>query len=230
MDELSISRLESLSTGELIRLAGEHDLDIPGDLDRIFIIEELLYPDHEVQDTNGDVNHHNIDHDEFEELAVLPHHYNISFLEVIIRDPLWAFVFWEIKAHDRNIYEHEDDFDDYCLRVIPLDEHSLQPKMAAAFIVTVDPEEGGRYLGFPPEDGPYFKVELCTRGGEKYTVITESRVFRLPYAPHTTTLLLESYNSPLARLSGIEQFSLIHSEDRLLRSRGIGSAGEKSRA
>ena len=34
--------LDSLSTDELVKLADSHGIDIPPDLERIFVIEELL--------------------------------------------------------------------------------------------------------------------------------------------------------------------------------------------
>jgi hypothetical protein len=160
-------------------------------------------------------------------LVILPKQYHISFIEVLIRDPLWAFVFWEVKEYDRLEHENEPDFNAaYCLRVIPLDENSLRPNMAASFIVTLDNKEQGRYLGFPAEDGPCFKVELCMKNGENFFVLAETRPFRLPSLIKTKHDAAASdsptpYDNPLAQLSGIEHFSLIHSENRLLRSRDI---------
>ena len=49
MAELTIPYLESLSTGELIDLAVKNGLDIPPGLERVFIIEELLYLDHDAE-------------------------------------------------------------------------------------------------------------------------------------------------------------------------------------
>jgi hypothetical protein len=231
--ELNIAYLESLSTGELTALAGKHDLDIPPELDRVFIIEELLYLNNETETgDNGGGRHQEVDKDEFMELVVLPKQYDVSFIDVLIRDPLWAFAFWEIKAHDRVEPDDDLDINVYCLRVIPLDENSLRPNMAASFIVTLDKDEHGRYLGFPPEDGPCFKVELCMQNGENFSTVAESRPFRLPplirpkrdvppgdsAAPDACSRT--PYGNPLARLSGVEHFSLIRSDDRLLRPRG----------
>ncbi|MDR0457350.1 MAG: DUF4912 domain-containing protein [Treponema sp.] len=224
MAELTLAYLESLSTGELIELAGKNGLDIPPGLERVFIIEELLYPDHDHDDKAGETEEahiHDSHHHEFREFVVLPPQYHVSFIDVLIRDPLWAFVFWEIKAHDREQHEKSADFKGYCLRVIPLNEDSLQPDEAASFMVTVDDGDSARYLGFPPEDGRCFKVELCMLNHEGHTVLAESRPFRLPrlIMQKPDDDLQAVYRNPLAELSGIGRFSLVHSEDRLLRSR-----------
>jgi len=221
--ELTLAYLESLSTGELIELAAENGLDIPPGLERNFIIEELLYLDNDIDDKDGETEEaeiHDSHHHEFREFIVLPQQYHVSFIDVLIRDPLWAFVFWEIKPHDRSIHKNTVDFKGYCLRVIPLNE-DMQPDEAASFLVAVDADDSSRYLGFQPEDGRCFKVELCMLNHEDCTVIAESRPFRLPrlIKPKPDDDLQAVYRNALAVLSGVDRFSLVHSEDRLLRPR-----------
>jgi hypothetical protein len=222
--ELTLAYLESLSTGELIELAAGRSLDIPPGLERTFIIEELLYLDNNIDNKDEeteDADIHDLHHHEFKEFRTLPQQYHASFIDVLIRDPLWAFVFWEIKAHNRNLYENAAGFKGYCLRVIPLKEDSLQPDEAASFMVTVETGDTARYLGFPPEDGRCFKVELCLLNREDRTVLAESCPFRLPrlikLKPDEDIQAV--YRNPLALLSGVDRFSLVHSEDRPLRIR-----------
>jgi hypothetical protein len=213
--ELTLEHLEGLSTPELVELAGKYGLDILSEIERASIIEELLYLDH---DTDNE-NHQEAPPNGFREFTFLPRQYHVSFVETLIRDPLWVFVFWEIKTHDRDMYEKAEDFDGYCLRITPLNEVTLEPG-GAAFIVTVDADDHGRYLGFPPEDGRCFKVELCLLKGVIYNVIAESRPFVLPrlIEPKRDELVQAVYGNPLALLSGVEQFPLIHSEDHLVRT------------
>ena len=216
MADLTIPYLESLSTGELLNLADKCGLDIPPGLERVFIIEELLYLGY-----SNDVKPAELEDVVFEKLAALPKQYNISFIDVLIRDPLWAFVFWEIKLHDRKLYENNEDFEGYCLRAIPLKGN--QPDMPASFIVTVSENDSGRYLGFPPDSGRSFKVELCAMRYGKCLVITESRPFTLPRLMDAKLYddIQAVYQNPLAQISGVECFSLVHSEDRFPCPRGI---------
>ena len=209
MADFTISYLESLSTGELLDLAAKCGVDIPPELERAFIIEELLYLGH-TMDQKPDEMEDGV----FDKLAVLPRQYNISFIDILIRDPLWAFAFWEIKMHDRKLYENAEDFTGYCLRVIPLKE--TNPDINASFIVALSEGDSGRYLGFPPDGGRCFKVELCAMYGGKYPVIAESRPFTLPRLidPKRHGDLQAVYRNPLAKISGVDCFSLVHSEDR----------------
>jgi hypothetical protein len=220
----AIPYLESLSTGELFTLAEKCGLDLPNGLERVFVIEELYYLGQDGE--NKAVEADDLEHREIKEAAALPKQYNISFIEVIVRDPLWVFVFWEIKKQDLDLHQKALDFSGYFLRVIPLKGDSFQPDLAASFTVAVGVDDSAWYVGFSPEDGRSFKIELCSRHGENCTVLAESRPFILPrlIRPQfndTEEDLQAIYKNPLLQLSGIERFSLIHSEDRLPRPRVV---------
>jgi hypothetical protein len=163
--------------------------------------------------------------EEVKELAALPKYYNISFIETLIRDPLWTFVFWEIKKHDRDLHENQPHFDGYHLRVVPLKEPGLQPDMAASFTVAVGKNDCGWYLGFPPNERRCYKVELCASNRNTYTVLAETHPFFLPrlIQPRleTASMVLDKdeeiqslYRNPLAQLSGIDNFLLYRGIDR----------------
>ena len=206
-------QLERLSTDELIKLAEKYGLDIPPGLERIFIIEELLYLDRSGIGKTEENNEH----------PTLPKQHSISIIEVLVRDPFWAFVFWEIKGHDKDLHENAIDFEGYNLRVIPLKEDNKQPDMPASFNVAIGKNDSAWYLGFPPDDRRYYQVELCVSHWEKFTVLAVSRPFKLPRLIEPKRDLngeLQAlHQNPLAQLSGVERFSLLRSMDRQLRPR-----------
>ncbi|MCL2763270.1 MAG: DUF4912 domain-containing protein [Treponema sp.] len=229
MADFTIPYLESLSTGELIDLADKCGLDIPLGLERVFIIEELLYLD---EGNAGQADEQESDNTliagrDFTELAALPKQYHISFIDVLVRDPLWAFVFWEIKVYDRELYEQTADFEGYCLRVMPLAEDGHQPNMADSFTVAVSADDSARYLGFPPDEASgwparrCFKIELCALHCGNYTVLAVSRSFTLPRIIEPKLYMRSVYQNPLAQLSGVDRFSLVRSADRASSPRGI---------
>jgi hypothetical protein len=220
----AIPYLESLSTGELIMLAEKCGLDIPIGLERVFIIEELYYLGHDSENKAGELDE--LEHREIKEAAALPRQYNISFIDVLVRDPLWAFVFWEIKKHDLELHQKANDFSGYFLRVIPLKGEGFQPDISASFTVAVGTDDSAWYVGFSPEDGRNFKIELCSRCSDNCTVLAESRPFVLPrlikQQPENPEDDIQAvYKNPLVQLSGVDRFSLIHSEDRLPRPRVV---------
>jgi hypothetical protein len=217
--------LDSLSTGELEKIADRYGIEIPPGLERIFIIEELLDVAQEEEPEEG--GEQPVCLADFPETAELPKQYNITFLEVMIRDPLWAFVFWEVKGHDKEIHEGAPDFGGYCLRVIPL-EGGLGNKREKPFTVFVGMNDRAWYLGFPPAEGRY-QVDLCVLRGEAEIVLAVSRPFMLPRllsrpdVKEGDGFLMRAgvYRNPLARLSGAGDFPVIRNAERL--SRTIGS-------
>jgi hypothetical protein len=229
MEESRLTRpyLESLSTDELVKLADSFAIDIPSGLERVFIIEELLdlsFDDEPVPEDDLE------NQPDFTVAAVLPRQYNISYVEVLIRDPLWAFVCWEVKGHDKDTYEKDPDFGGYCLRVVPLqngDEKAAD--RANSFVVPVGVDDTAWYLGFPPAGGCY-RVELCALLEERELPLSVSRPFKMPRllepANRKTGLpddLRDIYQNPLACLSGALEVAVIRNADRQSRAKGNGA-------
>jgi len=206
--------LESLSTGELVKLADSYGIDIPSGLERIFIIEELLeYANGEEQEIKDEIEIN----PSYSESVALPKQYNISFIEVVIRDPLWVFVFWEIKGHEREIHENAQDFNGYCLRVIPLGEGETEAALNEnSFTVPVNKNDSARYLGFADhssQDSGRYIVKLGVIRGDQELQIASSAPFYLPRLIEDERLR-EMSGSPLVRLSGVQDLLLTKSTDR----------------
>jgi len=221
MDEInhvsfSRNRLESLSTGELLKLAEYSGLDIPAGLERIFLIEELLENFNTVQEVKDDLEIN----PSWSESVPLPKQYNISYIDVIIRDPLWVFVYWEIKSHDREIYENAKDFKGYCLRIIPLNEGETVPASSTSnensFTVSIDTNDSARYLGFAEQSlqsaGRYI-IKLGAIRSDHESQLAISQPFNLPRLIENLNILSLD-NNPLIHLSGMQDFTTTKSTDR----------------
>ena len=206
------SWLESLSTPELIKMADNYGIDIPPGLERIFIIEELLEcANAEIPKTEDEIKIN----PSYHETALLPKQYNISFIEVIIRDPLWAFVFWEIKSHDRELHEGTDDFGGYCLRIITLDAAQRGSK-ENSFTVSLGIEDRARYIGFAEQslqDSNSYVILLNAIRGEKEIQIASSAPFNMP-GIKTNGIISNLSQNPLICLSGLQNISIIRNIDR----------------
>jgi len=91
--------LETLSSSDLMALADDYDIDIPADLNRRFIIGELLEVAEELKTSKNNemiISSDSVDEESF----VLPKTYNETYLNVVLRNPAWAFVYWDISAED----------------------------------------------------------------------------------------------------------------------------------
>ena len=266
-NELRLSRtyLESITTDELTKMADNFGIDIPPELDRIFIIEELLEfasPEYmsggtsegsDSFDTDPSSEGNQLDGTDDSnagliETAPLPKQYSITFIEAMIRDPLWAFVFWEIKTQDREQIEKNQDFEGYYLKVSSLDAdgNGLQDRSFTQvksvnetenfFTIPVGLTDNAWYLGFTPdredksEEGKkQYKVELCAHIKGEENLLCSSNPFMLPglyeSAAGRDKHDDEMYNNPLVRLSGYGDFHILHYSERLFRTKKDGSAG-----
>jgi hypothetical protein len=227
MDDGFLTRhyLESLTTRELTALVDNLGIDIPPDLDRPFIIEELL----EAQEEKDDSEYR----DDWElssgrqiplakadcpEPVPLPMRYNVTYIKVLIRDPLWVFVFWEINGQEKETYESAQDFEGYYLKASPAGgSGAIRP--SRSFTVQVGPDDTAWYLGFPPEysekgaaGGGWYQVELCVKEKDKQTALAVSRPFKLPALLPPADM--ETPRSPLADLSAMDELPLIRNGDR----------------
>jgi len=155
MEELPLTKayLESLANADLLKLADDWGVDVTQNQDRDFLIEELL----EVSSPEGDESNGSPEEEMtdlvFVEAAPLPRYYNVTFIEVMIRDPFWAFVFWEIKASEKEQLEKAQDFNGYYLRVklIKTDAGvSDRPTLEEMLTVQVTPVDTAWYIGFAP--------------------------------------------------------------------------------
>jgi hypothetical protein len=238
MDHLLLARpyLDSLTTQELARIADDCGIDIPSGLDRVFIIEELL--DYErAEEAERQTEDSLAESPDFLETAPIPRQYNITFIDVMVRDPLWAFVFWEVKEHDRGLFERDPDFSGYFLRLGPAGKDSPGQRFSGevppgdlSFTVQIDGGDSARYLGFseyPPEscrEGD-FQVELCAGLGGNWEVLAVSRSFHLPRLQKMIFPDPENAPSPsLAVLSGLNEFPILRSADRMSHLRFSGGA------
>jgi hypothetical protein len=246
MDEGPINRayLESLTTEYLIKLADSLGLDTHDNPGRLLLMEEILELSLHDEDPATAQGAEAEVSDSIEPVP-LPKCYNITFIEVMIRDPLWAFVFWEIKASDKEILEIASNFGGYYLKVTPK-ENSKNPSQKEAdsvFTVKVKPEDTAWYLGLSPDalgeincekhlhQRSEYKVELCASMGGMEISLAVSNPIMLPGLPELPSKSIKKESpeffggkldgNQLIRLSGYEDFKILRRNERQLRTKGF---------
>ena len=224
MDELKISLpyLDGLTTAELYALAERFELDLPPGLGRVAVMEELVdIAPCLVFYQSGNAETPPPASGEKTQLllpqpAALPKQYNMTYVDVLIRDPFWVFVIWEISAQERKNQEKLSSFQGYTLRV------RRAPPAAEAdgeFLYTVRITEhlSSRYLSFPPgisgeQQGgaaDAYIVELCALYREEIAVLVASHPFYLPKSmPGFAGAPAQGLCSPILLLSGIEKLTV----------------------
>ena len=200
--------LNSLTNRELVKMADGAGIDIPSDPDRILIIRELL--DSKLDE---EIPQDHLTEKPNPETAELPRQYHITYLEVLPRDPRWVYVFWEIKALDRERYESDPRFEGYALKALECQTgpgKSAENNFKEAFTVPVNPEDNSWYLGFPRSG--IFRIALWLQGLETSLIV--SRIFTLPRflnSPENETFLAR----PLIRLSGAADLAVLRDAEKV---------------
>ena len=229
---LTRAYLESLATGDLLAVADKLRIDIPDNLDRILIIEEML--DFSSREEGSPIvsREHEINDLILTESVPLPKQYSITFIDVMVRDPLWAFVFWEIKASEKEQFEKDENFDGYYLKISHLDDNSSGSGNSGLFMVPVKSEDTAWYLSLSPafeadsswSDNSQFKVEFCASIGGVETALAVSKAVKLPYLPELPSIagkhdVSAALGNELVCLSGYADFHVLRKNERQLRAK-----------
>jgi len=120
MDTKLITRsyLETLSTADLIGIADEYGIDIPENLNRSFIISELLEVAQEFREiVEEDITTSEENAPVHVEEESLPDSYNETMICGVLRNPAWIYVYWDISAADVARLNNDFSFTGLCLRV-----------------------------------------------------------------------------------------------------------------
>lgn len=97
-NKLSQDYLETLTSSQLIELADENGIDIPDDLNRRFIIAELLEVAKEISESSNFKETINVSEDAANAIATeLSDSYNETKIDVILRNPVSLFVYWDFS-------------------------------------------------------------------------------------------------------------------------------------
>lgn len=208
-EQINCAYLESLAFSDLVKLADEYAIDVPQDLDRRFLIAELLEIAEEEARSN-DLQMIIAENDENQENLNLPKNYNETQIEGILRNPAWLFVFWNISSFDdAKIKSNKNS--SIKLRIcsyekindnVPIDSFEVQP---------VD-EIQEQYI-LLPKGIKFLKAELINSTQGMSDILAASSVICVP----ETSFWVKNLNfgeenkfSPILQLSGMKDVIIEH--------------------
>lgn len=206
MEEEKITRsyLETLSFSDLKKLADEYGVDVPEDLDRRFLLCELL----EIAEENK--------HDKNSSMIIsfdnnvnqstnLPEGYNETHISCVLQNPVWVFVFWDISDTDMNMLKALPDYS-LALRVCIL---SSKDELSPDEVLEIEIPNGAKeqYVLIPAGKS-FIRIELVYTSGSSREVLAFSPVVSIP----KSSSYVEKYQPgqekdfpPILKLSGIEE-------------------------
>ena len=116
---LSKSYLQSVSMDELLQIADDYGIFVPKGLCRNLIIEELLEINEETNASYSKLKNLYSDTSLLDDEAEdddnldLVLSYNKTEIHVLLRDPMWAFAFWDFYRPEFLNIVNDPDFDSF---------------------------------------------------------------------------------------------------------------------
>jgi len=209
---LTRSYLETLSSADLVSLADDYDIDIPSDLNRRFIIGELLDVAEELKQNKKSDMVISSDAAVADEDEKLPDTYNETRITVLLRNPVWAYVYWDIKESDLAMMKAERTQASLSLNIIYFDElNAVKP--SDSFEIQIPSAEREQYVLLSAEK-KFVQINLnAVMRNQSQAVLASSRRIELP---HGCDALVSSFPgkpvafSPVMKLSGMDKLLHLH--------------------
>jgi hypothetical protein len=170
-------KLESLSLTALYALADKMGLGLPPGLERSFVMEEILdalAEDSEDRRTSTDeallVEEKKYSGSESDNLDLamdddspLESRYNETMIRALVRDPSWAFAYWDLSDAERSSMIGDESISPIFLRIVELDHEGGDVKHGH-FDIAISQSDLQWYINLP-RSGIRFRIDLCSRRG-----------------------------------------------------------------
>ena len=186
-------RLQLMSTEELLALARCEGEEVPEPADRESLIDSIVEGFEEQKRERQEENNPSVrvEESKFEvlsgeepaltgaEVFPIPKRYNQTRITFMVRDPHWAFAFWEIDDQDTARVRKAGP-DQMLLRVHDIELLDYDGSRSNfSFDIPIQLADSSWYIYLPNQDCAYV-LELGMIRGGRYTCLTRSNVIRTP--------------------------------------------------
>lgn len=194
-------RLSSYSIFDLYKIAENEGLKYDySDGNRGELIEKILDALEESEDERADSNNdamrlkckkYDILQDyelEAQEKKVysIPERYNDTRIVLLLRDPLWAYTYWDLNESKVLELKNEIFFEGFFLRVFELDTKKDSKKDSYSkdnildyYDIPVDEKDDSWYINLG-KTGRHFGIQLCSLVHGKDIVLSKSNIIKSP--------------------------------------------------
>ena len=207
MDTVNVTRsyLERLSTSDLISLADEYGIDIPEDLNRRFIIGELLEATEELNEDKKDTMHGD---GEAPEGIELPETYNETTITAVMQNPVWCYVYWDFKTSDKEKIIHTPSFMTFVLKVTFFSDDE---KVTETFDINISPSCKEQYVLLPSSETAA-RIDLYAEfKNMEPACLAKSGLISIPKGcPELGKTTIDSDIPEIIRLSGFPELIRTH--------------------
>ncbi|MFW5693623.1 MAG: DUF4912 domain-containing protein [Alkalispirochaeta sp.] len=213
-------RLEELSLEALLLVASQNGLDLEPDLHRDDVIDELadlIAENREERESANSVtvkiqqkkyallrdDEAPLSQDKLDAVE-LPSHYEINRITLMLRDPRWAFTYWDVSSGKIREYQESARFDGLYLRVLELEGHTEELRIRDSFEIPVQLSDSSWYIYLPRRQASY-RIQLVARNNHRRELLAVSNEV---YAPNDrlpdSSEALDPHRMALYELCGLE--------------------------
>lgn len=205
MNDTKLSRayLETLPSADLIALADDFGIDVPENLNRRFIIGELLEVAEDLADDDlAEVSQ--------EETGASAETYNETVISAVLRNPVWLFVYWDVNKSLILSVRASTRVRSLSLRVSMFTKDSLEVA-ADSFDVPITIEDRNRYVLLPSGFGSVRVDLVLDLEDGTQEMLASTGMVSLPLVPERiANPLPETPVSPVLRLSSLPDLLRTH--------------------
>jgi hypothetical protein len=91
----------------------------------------------------------------------IPESYNETRIVFMLRDPLWAFAYWDIRSDEIETLKEDPLFQKLFLRVFEVNEHQTYCAIVDSFDIPVKTSDNKWYINLPRAGRAYFITLMC---------------------------------------------------------------------
>ena len=192
-------RLEALTDEALRKLAALEGLDVPDDVERILLIDAILevleekQEEQELQNNNlmsvsqkkYDLTLLDIDSTGEENIeTMLPISYHETKIQFLLRDPYWAYVYWDVRGGSLSALKRELEAEKVLLRVLrhrnmPGEGQHFSAEVVDSFDIDLGCKDYSWYVNLPVQD-TYYSVALVFTTKQNEFVLGRSDIQYVP--------------------------------------------------
>ena len=213
-------RLSVLSLSALHEIADNEGIKNAADLSREELIEQILEAIEEDREERECFNNFamRIEEKKYEILLdeefesqkgiifEIPERYNETKIALLLRDPFWAFAYWDIQDQELDEIGERGHIEGLLLRVCHLENgKSGKEEVIDSFDIPVKGQDNKWYINLPESGKKYFiKLVVRLAGGEK--VLCTSNLVTSPVKAVAATIAGENitdFSDPMLAFAGL---------------------------
>jgi uncharacterized protein len=149
------------------------------------------------------------------QVYLIPEKYNDTRIVLLLRDPLWAYTYWDINDNELTKMKDEIFFEGFFLRVFELNnkeavegDYYNKDNILDYYDIPVDEKDSSWYINLG-KTGRFFGIKFCSMIHGKVNILSKSNVIKSPrgfVADHIEDLTNDS-NLMTVLMSGLWDYN-----------------------